>query len=298
MSTHREGEQQQQHVLDPYACVTSPHETAPFIRDSPIFSGKELVFREPLELGAVIFKETSLVLDACIGLSPALHKAHHNERHAWSITEEFLKSVSRAQIEAVVAADYARGVTHAPGMWENPDDDAALDYLVFTYDAAPSLVRDLYDLVATNCVMAELGMRPLQDDRAGGARVMVPYARYGFFLLLSRANHSCTPSATLVPPRGGSRSMTVVTTRSVAAGEALTIDYVQTERLENKRLVIAKNLGFRCLCERCRTLCSLLSCNKKGAKVCGACGKGRYCGREHQAADWPRHKATECEARK
>jgi hypothetical protein len=86
--------------------------------------------------------------------------------------------------------------------------------------------------------------------------------------------------------------MRVTTTRAVREGEPLTFDYVNSVPLEQKRAVLLKQYGFRCLCPRCRKLCALVTCNKVGDKYC-PCGRASYCGQEHQRADWARHKAHE-----
>jgi hypothetical protein len=163
-----------------------------------------------------------------------------------------------------------------------------------TYKREEQAIQRLYDIMSTNCIVAELGLKPVMF--AGGVRGHVVVPHYGFFPLMSRANHSCTPSVTLVHPRSTSAGSvtTFVTTRDVKAGEALTMDYVNATPLSKKRLELYKGFGFRCRCERCRGLCALLECNEKGAKACGACHKVRYCCKEHQVKDWPRHKATEC----
>jgi len=262
---------------------------------SPPIQGKELAFNVPLGQGAVVFKERPLVVDAALAVSVAVGKERYNSRHSWSITEECLKTIPGPELEALVSkGGYADGIGLVK--WEVPGDDNALEYLVRTYKKPGDLIRRLYDIMSTNVIIADTGLMAMEDGQ--GHRFHVPYPRYGFFPLLSRANHSCTPSATLVRPPTEPGVTHVVTTRPVKEGDALTIDYVQAEPLETKRTFLLENYDFRCACERCRDFCSRLSCNNAGTKVCSACKQMRYCCREHQVADWPRHKMFDCTVKK
>jgi hypothetical protein len=275
-----------------YAGVTTTRDEAPYIVTGALTgrNNKGLAFSVALAPGQIAFGEIPLVVDASHTLSEEEHKERHNSRSAWGIAEECLKRLSPQQIQNLLAADYATGILD--GRWESPGDDRALAYLATRYVVDPGTTRRLYDLMATNCVAADTGLKPVPLPGGGRVHVMVPL--YGFFALLSRANHSCCPSATLTPPKSTPRGplRSVITTRRVEAGEALTIDYLHTEPLATKRLALWAQFGFTCACERCETLCSLLSCSAKGDKSCSVCHKARYCGREHQVADWPRHKGV------
>lgn len=275
-----------------YAGVTTTREEAPYIVMDALTArhARGLAFSVPLAAGQVAFSEIPLVVDASHMLSQEEHQARHNSRSAWGITDECLRRLPRQQILDLLAADYATGVID--GQWESPGDDKALSLLSQRYATEPALARRLYDVIATNCVAADIGLKPVSLPDGRTARLLVPL--YGFFALLSRANHSCCPSATLAKPRPSPRGpiASIVTTRRVAAGEALTIDYVQNEPLATKRAELLKQFGFACACERCETLCSLVTCNETGAKACSRCHTARYCSREHQVADWPRHKGV------
>jgi hypothetical protein len=279
-------------ALDPYARVTSGHDTVSIERTLALSGANNqgLIFRTSLGKGEVAFAEVPIVIEPIYGNEEKHHEEHHNSRFAWSIAEEALKALSPEQIQAIIEARYATG--GIAGTWESPGDDKALLYMTQTYKAEASAVRLLYDIMATNCVVADMGLSPFIGP--GGARMYMSFPKYGFFLLLSRANHSCQPSVTINPPKKQSRAVPVITTRPVVAGEALTFDYMHMEPLKGKRLKLLKAYGFRCACDYCRTLCSWIECSNKASKSCSACHTVHYCCVEHQRADWPRHKANEC----
>jgi len=267
----------------------NPKEGAPIIVTEALAgqNGKGLAFSRPLDAGQVVFCEIPLVVDASHMISPEEHELRHNSRFAWSIVEEALKTLPAPLLQSLLSSDYATGIVNMH--WDSAGDARALAYMVATYQKSPESVGRLYDVMATNCIVADVGMKRIE---VGGRVVHVPVPLYGFFALLSRANHSCRPSASLSKRPG--RATFVITTRAVAAGEALTIDYLQTEPAATKRRELFKQFGFYCACAHCKTRCALLSCNEAGDKWCSKCHTARYCSREHQVEDWARHKAAEC----
>lgn len=253
--------------------------------------GHGLVFKRDLKEGEDVFSEVPLVIDNAFAIARPLHRVRHNERHNWSIVEECLKTMSIARIKLLLAANYAEGL--ADVTWETPGDDTAKQYMVDTYKVEDALVYRLYNIFSTNNLVAGIGLMPIRT--ASGAPLQVPFPRYGFFLLMSRANHACAPSATLRRERpAGALATTVVTTRNVRAGEPLTIDYLQTVSGPSKRVELCKAFGFRCACDRCRPLCSLLACDKIATQAC-PCQHAQYCCKDHQRHDWQRHKLEEHE---
>jgi hypothetical protein len=251
--------------------------------------GHELRFAQALDAGALVFSEQPLVEDAVaelLALGPAgerLHQARHNARWAWSIVEQMLATLDTNAIEELLAAGYATGLGAA--RWESPGDDDALAYVTTEQWWDVSVVRALYDMVATNNIIT----RTRLVNAAPGVTLEVA-ARHGFYLALSRANHACEPTATLqIPPEAGGVTH-VVTTRAVAAGEPLTIDYVLRTPLGEKRAAVLDLYGFCCQCPRCAPLCSYVGCAARATRRC-PCGRAHYCANaEHQRLDWPRHK--------
>lgn len=112
-----------------------------------------------------------------------------------------------------------------------------------------------------------------------------------FFLLLSRANHSCIPSVQLCVPRESKdiQPIIVKTIREVKVGDLLTFDYMSTIPWPQKRVALFETHGFRCECEKCLTLCCVISCTQIGSFSC-PCKKARYCSKNHQKLDWSFHR--------
>ncbi len=285
-------------LSSPYTCVLTPHDLAPrIVPGSPALAGLQLVFRVPLEKGAIVFTERPLIEDTVPEMPEEARVAQYNNRPAWSLVAQCFRLLTQEEINALLASGYAHGVVAAAQAWETPADDRALAHIMTRAPAYANeaLVRRLYDVMATNNILACRTRMPL-----AGRQVELPL-RYGFFPLLSRANHACTPSVTLaIPlfplgPFHCSGGVSVVTTRAVQAGEAVTFDYVNNAPLEGKRETLLKLYGFRCACDTCVPLCAWLACDKRGtlACPCPAGSRTRYCSVEHQRADWPRHKTGE-----
>ncbi len=281
--------------LTPYSSVLTLSNTMPLITAMAAGNGKQLVFCVDMPAGALVFTERPLVEDAVLEASAAERALRHNDRPAWSIVEQCLTLLPRHEIDALLAAGYARDVTAAAAQgWEAPGDERALAYMCSTFptvDAA--LVRHLYDVVGTNNIIASTTLVP----GATGVVYEIPL-RYGFFALLSRANHACSPSVRLAIPRYPFaplhcvEGVSVYTTRTVRAGEPLTFDYIVNSTREAKRTTLMHLFGFRCACDTCVTLCTLLECREPGAHAC-PCHRARYCSAAHQRADWARHKKEE-----
>ncbi len=280
--------------LTPYSGVLTPLATAPLIVTWPhTRNNKQLVFRVPLDKDALVFVERPLVEDALVETPYDTRLALYNDRPAWSLVEACFKWLPRAEIHALLAADYATGVVDAAQAWETPGDDRALVHICSAFpDADAALVRRLYDVVATNNVMSCSAHVPI------GGRIFEVALRYGLFALLSRANHSCVPSVRLCAPCFAygpfhcEKGVPVYTTRAVRAGEPVTFDYAENAPAAGKRALLRKLFGFACQCEQCADLCAKLECTAHGSLWC-PCRKARYCGAAHQKADWPRHKLAE-----
>ena len=278
--------------LNPYSCLTSAHSTLiTTIADSASANRQQLVYSVHLGPDQHVFTERPFVQDTLIEIAPWLHQPLYNKRQAWNLVERCFKTLVPAQIEALLATGYATGVVVRAQSWETPADDHALQHIMRVCRIIDEdMVRRLYDIMATNNIVACTSIIPSMVPP-----MLVP-ARYGFFLLMSRMNHACIPSARLdiptVPWGDVGDATSVLTTRAVRAGEPLTFDYVNAVPLAEKRKTLLELFGFRCECDRCRPLCALLECNNEGSRSC-PCHAVRYCSQEHQRADWLRHKASE-----
>ncbi len=254
-----------------------------FITESKTIAGKELVFSRSMEKNQIVFTEAPLVIDAVIEISQTDHMQRHNDRPAWSIVEQCLKTLSREQIELLLLAKFAANIVHWTKSWE-AGDDAALHYMTQQSIFCSRKIRALYDIIATCNIVARVKKVPFSEGE------MLVSARHGFFVLLSRANHSCIPSVALHPPMEHEQGpMKVVTLHDVVKDAPLTFDYLSLVSLEQKRPALLQCFGFRCECPRCVTLCHLLECNRVGKLRC-PCHCAHYCSKDHQREDWQRHK--------
>lgn len=268
--------------MDVYAFVTG--EKARFPQIKPLDKAKQLVYASSLAKGEFVFGETPLVIDGVAQTPKEIHRKRHNERWVWSEVEECLKTPRK--IEMIFNSDYAQGIIQSPGIWEEPGDTEALNEIRKIYNFSEDEIKRLYDIFATNHLIAAIKIIP-----ENGFNLAVP-ANYGFFLLLSRINHACYPSAELKIPSGPDSPVQVFTTRTVQTNEPLTIDYATSVPLEQKREALLKLYGFRCACNRCVNLCGWLPCNKV-AKLHCPCRTFKYCSKQHQKLDWARHKNAE-----
>ena len=261
--------------MDPYAYVIRDRELAPVVVTLPEAQGQGqgqqgLVFRTALGAGQDVFTERALVEDAVLETPDAEHHTRHNDRYAWSLVEAQLKRGPDAWA-TLFAAHYATGMGTL--QWET-GDVRALGVLSEAYRVASRTVCHLYAIMATNNVTSYI-FRAL--DAPSNRCIELPL-RHGFFPLLSRANHACDPSATLIITGGYSlvgethgRPVIVRTLRAVQAGEAVTFDYAHAVPAHQKRQALLDLFGFRCTCPRCASLCSVLTCYAKGSLACALC---------------------------
>lgn len=70
------------------------------------------------------------------------------------------------------------------------------------------------------------------------------------FRLQSCANHSCSPSATATTEGNGTA---VITARGdLAAGDEVTISYIDEDLLVHDRRAALQDYGFTCMCSKCK----------------------------------------------
>jgi hypothetical protein len=253
-----------------------------------------LAFAQSMEPNALVGHEMPLMRSRFEDAES--HYTMFNDRPAWSLVQEAFETLPASHRTAILEANYAKGIVHATRSWEEADQKI-LEKMSERFGIENKDVLEVYDIMATNNLVAQLfevpGLAGIGEQaERDGRRVIVRLPlSYGFFGKLSRANHSCDPSARLdVPLSTG--PIAVYTTRKVKRGEELTIDYLQNRPAKGKREALLEAFGFRCTCKRCVSLCALPGCEKVGEFICARCHKSRYCDRAHQRADWVRHKIS------
>jgi hypothetical protein len=242
--------------------------------------GLGLVFSSDLEANETVFTESPLVSTEDV-------KVQAEGTFVWSLVE----AVLRAGLDLHVLLKYARDI---PTRWDD-NDQRALERLQQEFPAHAGGLHGLYEVMATNNLVSRL--HHIRGSLGGNEVTFEVANAHGFYPLLSRANHACKPTARLYPPvvslfdsqKSNAWRTCVVTTQAVRAGDELTIDYAQSITPEEKRSYLFQEHGFRCGCVACASLCYELSCSKTGSYGCSRCQVAHYCGREHQASDWPRH---------
>eukprot|EP00747_Dinoflagellata_sp_TGD_P218782 gnl/TRDRNA2_/TRDRNA2_90984_c0_seq2.p1 gnl/TRDRNA2_/TRDRNA2_90984_c0~~gnl/TRDRNA2_/TRDRNA2_90984_c0_seq2.p1 ORF type:complete len:243 (-),score=48.46 gnl/TRDRNA2_/TRDRNA2_90984_c0_seq2:28-699(-) len=97
-----------------------------------------------------------------------------------------------------------------------------------------------------------------EDTATPCGDALSPPSAAGIYVILSTMNHSCDPTAEVVPHEAepgcaaiGGVDVSIRTLREVAAGEPLTISYVPTEWPVEERRERLRHWGFECDCSRC-----------------------------------------------
>lgn len=245
----------------------------------------QLLYNCDLDSQEFMFSELPFAWDQFCQISSAQQEKSFNQRPAWSIVDGCFDQKDPDMLHRLMN-QYANGLLYnRPELWEEADDKV-LKAIARTYNANPKEVRKLYDIIATNNVVCSLTILDIPEVNL---QIHHPN-RYGFFLVFSRINHSCNPSARLILPIGMEIApVKLITTRAVCKGESITIDYMSAVPPEQKRSQLWDQFGFICQCSECKTRCTLLSCNNKCKLVC-ACKQAYYCCKQHQKEDWKRHK--------
>lgn len=127
----------------------------------------------------------------------------------------------------------------------DPLDEMVESALVARHHKSRQLVRELFFCVGTNNVGV------LNDSAL--------VVGYGLYPMLSRADHSCEPSARLTPGPEP-KTLALVATRDLCAGEAVTWSYFREAEFlsadfETRNLALVNVFRFACRCARCKREC-------------------------------------------
>uniref|UniRef100_A0A7S4R0B8 SET domain-containing protein n=1 Tax=Alexandrium monilatum TaxID=311494 RepID=A0A7S4R0B8_9DINO len=139
----------------------------------------------------------------------------------------------------------------------------------------PRVVRDIEQSAGSEGVVATL----LQVIAVNG--VGLPDGGTGVYAMASRANHSCSPTATFRIKRNG--ELALVALRALRKDDEVTVSYATEKcllrpRPERRRFL--RRWGFTCSCPRCARH------DDTRAFLCPACGRGRVAPEDDDGAAW------------
>ncbi len=245
--------------------------------------GYEMYAKRDIKDGEIIWKEAPLISSYPTNkIDPSLH----NSRYAWSIVEQLLKTEHKElRLQLLFDNNYAKnGVNQS---WES-GDDVVTERLARENQYDVDRVKNIYSIVGTNAITSRTKLKWVNKDIC-----IEDMECYGFFKDLSRINHSCIPNIKLIIPNDQQQeidSISVVALKNINIGEAIVMDYVQNAKIDERRLLLFKNYGFRCSCEICDKKCSHAECNEVKLLSKCPCHMVKYCSVTCQRKDWKRHK--------
>jgi hypothetical protein len=73
----------------------------------------------------------------------------------------------------------------------------------------------------------------------------------GLYLIGANANHSCAPNAALLKDGDADDTTAVIAVRRIAAGEEVTVSYIEEQAPLRRRQEALRDYGFACRCARC-----------------------------------------------
>lgn len=186
-----------------------------------------LIASEDIKVGEVIVAESPLfsVPDA-----PARHGSY-----AWDLVEQLFVS-SRLQ-----ETFFGLRLKATEFLMDKSDVQLERDFAK-RFKVERNFVRRAYFLVSTNNIA--------YFDDAGQA------IGHGIFPILSRSNHSCVPSADLVPGDASKKQARLVAIKDIRAGEPVTWDYSDSAEFaeadyETRNFSLMNYMRFVCHCPRC-----------------------------------------------
>ena len=227
--------------------------------------GRGLIVLEPVLAGRPIFAEPPLIV---VGGLIMPHRTHHSERFlAYSALKRYTTAeLQRAQAGHATDLQYSQTLaafhdlgmaSHVPAHLAEGAQNIAVK--MFGDASRAGEVSDVLRRFHSNQFRLDNGADPDDKDFASSA----------VYAFMSRGNHSCWPSVSVVPARvyasqNGTETCTeqsggillAYAQRDLAPGDRLTYNYGPAELvtswgLAKRREYLLAELGFECGCERC-----------------------------------------------
>ena len=190
----------------------------------------QLVAAAPIAAGEEILREKPLFSVSA--------KDHLLGTSAWDLTDRLLA-------EPRLRETYYGWKLRSEDVFAVSPEDTELEKLLASrYDVPRAIVRKLYVGVGTN----NIGYGPGESDITG----------YGLYEVLSRANHSCVPSASLVSLDLVTGEQSLLAKRPMQPGQEITWSYggetggFLEKNFLLRNLFLVQTMGFTCRCSRCR----------------------------------------------
>lgn len=159
--------------------------------------------------------------------------------YAWDLTH---KLVADARLRGIYFAWQLRADDIFP---INAQDKEREKLLAKRYGIPRTMVRKLYLGIGTN----NIGHGPYEGGNKG----------YGLYENLSRANHSCDPSARLMSTDADTGELILVAIKEHQRDQEITWNYYGDRsdflagNFLKRNLLLVHDFGFTCMCSRCRT---------------------------------------------
>ncbi|MBK4735521.1 SET domain-containing protein [Noviherbaspirillum pedocola] len=191
---------------------------------------KQLVAAAPIAVGETILCEKPLVT------VPA--DQHELGTYAWDLTHKLLANAS-------LRNTYYSWQLKSEDVFPPLHNDTEIERLLAKrYGVQRTLVRKLYVGVVTNNIVFGAGEKAITG--------------YGMYKTLSRANHSCDPSAAMVAVDPVAGEQGLAAKLPIQPGQEITWSYCGEDNgfLQQDYLIrnlsLVRDMGFVCRCSRCK----------------------------------------------
>lgn len=170
--------------------------------------------------------------------------AHIRAKSAYRYGDYCWELVAALLSDAAASQRYTKAKLHVTEQLQFPDDDVIESALLKALGKSRQMIRQLHWNVATNNVSV-----------VNESFVPVGYAVYE---KLSRADHSCAPSARIVSADSMLGESKLIALRDLRAGQAVTWNYFQQDSSFASYGWMQRCLGtmnafrFGCMCSRCQ----------------------------------------------
>jgi hypothetical protein len=188
----------------------------------------QLTATEPIKEGEVIVSEAPLV--SVLDINPIYFTP------TWDLVDKILSRTDLTQ-------RYWALRLKVSSFSMDPEDRRIERALAKKHRCARDMVKNLYFSVGTN----NIGYTDVHREIIG----------HGIYPIISRANHSCRPSATHEPGVVENKEVALVALHDIRAGDAITWSYPQSRCFDNadymtRNFNLMDNFRFVCRCERCQ----------------------------------------------